>query len=207
MSDKDTLGSLLKSLRIDLKATIYEIAEMINVSNTYISQIENDKKIPSNIVFFRYLYRFKIHFNRDTNFKDISDNHIGKRLLILYANKKKKSVEKLFLQYLSFSKSAHLNDLKTYNKTSSNNIALHKWSHDKTEIERPYFDLEWLITQKDFEVFYGQKYDIQNSVNEKNKGKELRFYNRLNDEDLKIIHGMIEAYISNRYNKFKRGDN
>jgi len=30
------------------------------------------------------------------------------------------------------------------------------------------------------------------------------FFHRLHDEDIKIIHGIIEAYISNRYEKRKK---
>ena len=193
---------LIKKYRSFRKKTVYEVAEFVEVSPTYISQIENGKKLPSKKVLFP-LVRF-LGLKNDKGYweKVVNDEFSGTNLLEVYAKYKNISVSDLYHEYSDYVSSEirkNLNELGDMEKRKNNEVSVNKKNGDIEPIKKPYFDLEWLLTQDQYHVFYGRRYNIQNLNKDKISISEFSLYNILNDIDIKIIKGLIDAYISNKY--------
>jgi len=199
-------GELIKEQRKIKEGTIYDVGKLAGVSNTYISQIENGKKLPSKKVLFLIVHFLGIHTGVDNNFQD--------EALKIYSEYKRINFDELKEEFDTYiTDYIHqfmqpLNDLS--NDISNNRIQAEKGTLEVERIDKPYFDLNWLLTQKDYEVLYHRDYDIQNT-NRRRKDMDIMeklLYNRLSDVDIKTIRELIEAYISNKYYRFpdKKGD-
>lgn len=194
------ISKLIKDQREIKDITLNELEKAIGVTASYLSQVENGNKIPSEKVIFSIAYFL--------DNSSIVKNNYQEKLITEYANIKGLNEKELWNDFQRYQ--ANLireveyslnNSIDTVNK---NKFKLKKGSLKAEPIEEPYFDLKWLLTQKEYEVFYGRDYNINSG--EKSILDKL-FFHRLAEEDKKIIHGIIEAYISNRYERNnKKGD-
>lgn len=195
----ESFGKLIKEQRLKKEGTIYELGKLAGVSNTYISQIENGKKIPSKKVFFLLTHFLGIHIENGDEFQV--------EMLRKYAEIKDIKVSDLSKQFFTYideyieEKMKPLTNLS--DDFSNNRIKINKGTLETERIDKPYFDLNWLLTQKEYEVLYHRDYDIQKTTGKKGMNTiDKLMYNRLTDIDIKTIREMIEAYISNKYRKF-----
>jgi transcriptional regulator with XRE-family HTH domain len=187
------ISKLIKEQRKIKDMTLNELENAIGVTASYLSQVENGNKLPSEKVLFSIAYYLDIHSVK---------NNYQEKLITEYANIKCLNEKELWNDFRKFQASlirdveySLNNSIDTVNK---NKFKLKKGTLKAEPIEEPYFDLKWLLTQKEYEVFYGRDYNI--NPGEKSILDKL-FFHRLRDEDIKVIHGIIEAYISNKYEK------
>ncbi|WP_413357513.1 helix-turn-helix domain-containing protein [Robertmurraya sp. 2P01SA] len=190
------ISKLIKEQRKIKDMTLNELENVIGVTASYLSQVENGNKLPSEKVLFSIAYYLDI--------RPVKNNY-QEKLITEYANIKGLNEKELWNDFRKFKASlirdveySLNNSIDTVNK---NKFKLKKGTLKAEPIEEPYFDLKWLLTQKEYEVFYGRDYNI--NPGDKSILDKL-FFHRLRDEDIKIIHGIIEAYISNRYEKRKK---
>lgn len=206
----------VKELRALREKTVYEVAEATGVSHTYISQIENGKKLPSIKVLFPFV-QFLGKTDGENNFMQVNEIKMGSlELLKIYGEYKDISYDDLTDDYLKYVQDKVLFQAKEMNKVlaawGQNKVKLDRNTERMEEVDAPYFDLKWMLNQKDFAVFYGKDYDIGNVLGSKKelygKGKidKNDVYNVLTDQDMKTIHDIIEAYISNKYRKLNKAD-
>lgn len=197
----------LKNLRAFRAKTVYEVAEAVGVSHTYISQMENGKKLPS----FKVLYPLVSYLGsrNDKGYINKVENleYDGTKLLEEYANYKNmssKAVINRYMEYVTEKLSEEVHDLfKTADSRKENKVTINRISKEITAINKPYYDLKWLLKQDEFFVFYGHEYDLQNVFEQKGSVSKNDVYNVLPDEDIKMISDLIEAYLSNKYKKVK----
>ncbi len=194
------ISKLIKEQREIKGMTLNELENAVGVTASYLSQVENGNKIPSEKVIFSIAY----FLDNSPNVK----NNYQEKLITEYANIRGLNENELWNDFQRFR--ANLIREVEYSLNNSidivnkNKFKLKKGTLKAEPIEEPYFDLKWLLTQKEYEVFYGRDYNI--NPGEKSILDKL-FFHRLRDEDIKIIHGIIEAYISNKYEKNnKEGD-
>ncbi|MFB4472729.1 helix-turn-helix domain-containing protein [Oceanobacillus caeni] len=191
------ISKLMKKQRKIREATLAHLESMVGVTASYLSQVENGNKLPSKEVLFKLAHWLSVHSENEYQFKE--------ELFSAYAEYKKIDKDDLMVEFSIFIKKYLDEKTKPLREWaddwSNNRIQATKHTLDAKRIEKPYFDLKWLLTQKEYEVFYGREYDIQGTqwVGENIMDKVM--FNRLHDEDIEIIHDMIEAYISNRYGK------
>ncbi|MFD1363429.1 helix-turn-helix domain-containing protein [Lentibacillus salinarum] len=195
------ISNLIKEQRKIKGMTLNELEKVAGVTASYLSQVENGNKIPSKKVLFSIAYFLDDRSN-------VKNNYQGK-LITEYAAIKELNKNELWNDFQRFQR-FHSNLIRemensmneSIDTVNKNKFRIKKGALKAEPIAEPYFDLKWLLTQKDYEVFYGSDYNI-NSGEESELDKV--FYPRLRDEDKKIIHGIIEAYISNRYEKRNKG--
>lgn len=213
------LGELLKDFRYRRGKTIYEVAEYVGVSHTYISQIENGRKLPSKKVFFPLAYFLvqKNTTNHNLNPKDKKTSEFNldlayaeyqnvEMLLINYSDYQKINKLKLEEEYFQYVTDKLIKNYKESQEildaSRANRVLINKNTGSTDVVEEPYLDLEWLLTQKEYSVFYGRDYDtLEDAEISKHPATDHNFSSILKNEDLKIIHSIIDAYISSKYNK------
>lgn len=195
------ISKLIKEQRKIKGMTLNELEGFTGSTASYLSQIENGNKIPSEKVIFSLAYFLEDRSNVNSNYQE--------ELITEYAVIKdvdRNSLWSGFQKFQRFNDNLLQKMEESMNEsvgiTNKNKFKLKKGTLKAEPLEEPYFDLKWLLTQKEYEVFYGRDYNI--NLGEESKSDKV-FYPRLRDEDLKIIHGIIEAYISNKYERRKKG--
>lgn len=184
--------------------TVYEVADAANVSHTYISQIENGKKLPSEKVLFP-LIRF-LGAKNDKGYMAKMENieYNEASLLEAYARYKELDEDTLlhrYSQYVLDNITKDFNILTNAEVRNNNKIKISRKNDELFPLETPYYDLKWLLNQKDFYVMYGREYDIQELQKKEIDVSERSIFNVLKDEDISTIQDLIEAYLSNKYDK------
>ncbi|WP_208975862.1 helix-turn-helix domain-containing protein [Oceanobacillus kimchii] len=192
---------MIKEQRKIKGMTLNELEGFTGSTASYLSQIENGNKIPSEKVIFSLAYFLDDRSNVNSNYQE--------ELITEYAVIKdvdRNSLWSGFQKFQRFNDNLLQKMEESMNEsvgiTNKNKFKLKKGTLKAEPLQEPYFDLKWLLTQKEYEVFYGRDYNI--NLGEESKSDKV-FYPRLRDEDLKIIHGIIEAYISNKYERRKKG--
>ncbi|MGJ9458506.1 helix-turn-helix domain-containing protein [Oceanobacillus sp. CF4.6] len=193
------ISKLIKEQREIKGMTLNDLEKVIGVTASYLSQVENGNKLPSEKVLFSIAY-----------FLDIGSvkNNYQEKLITEYAAIKGLNENELWNDLQKF-RADLLRTLEKSMNTSIDTVSKNKFKLKKgtlkvEPIDEPYFDLKWLLTQKEHEVFYGRDFNIRGEYSGGESKLDKFFYHRLRDEDIKIIHGIIEAYISNRYEKRKK---
>lgn len=198
----------LKELRLFRKKTVYEVAEASSVSPTYISQMENGQKLPSQKILFS-LARY-LGSKNDKGFmeKVEKDYYDGLNLIKIYAEYKGLQYNKVwssYFEYVSEELKKETNFLfDSIELKKENKLKINKNTEEITALDTPFLDLEWLLHQKDFYVFYGHDYDTREVQKKKETIETNDFYNTLAEEDIKMISALIKTYISNKYEKVKK---
>lgn len=110
---KKTLGSLLKTAREITKLSLREVEEVTNISNAYLSQLENEKiKNPSANYLYKLANLYRLNFEELLEkagvIEPTEDNVRTKKNLnniALYSNSFTSEEEEELLKYIKFMKS------------------------------------------------------------------------------------------------------
>lgn len=195
-----TFGELLKSIRTQNGLTLKEFGEIFDVTTTYLSQVENNKKLISKKLLFEIIYYFYIYqeFDELISYNEILNAYsIAKEIPLTslnnefekFKNKMQKSTE---------SSTTTLKELT--DRYTSNKLMINKKTGSNTKLDLPFFDLEWLLTQNDYEVFFGRDFFTNEKQWEESKDiYEKILFNKLSDTDKKTIHNIIKEFLSNKY--------
>ncbi|WJP98436.1 helix-turn-helix domain-containing protein [Macrococcus bovicus] len=209
-------GEILRKNRLEEDLSVNKLADYSNVSNAYISKLENGKRnFPSLPYIFNIVAGFKRHYKEKndnlSNWSDFVETDTA-YLLDTFLNaddsnldeEQKESAYDLFDSFYE----ELLNKRLSYNKTISNDIFQNKVevNSNGTKIEtlnKPYYDLAWLLTQKEYKVFFGRDFIFEPNIYDPDhlSPEEMFFYNTLNSEDLETIYKIIQVFLENKYSK------
>lgn len=213
-----SFGQMIKKRRHELKLTTYDLAHMVDVSNAYISKIENGERHPSKKVLFKLTYDlsfYELEKKKKSNveLKIVKNKVDYGDFLFVYSTEKRISLDDLKEEFEEYA-TLRFERYKTYfdsrdRAVAENRIIIYKNRDDFYEIEKPYFDLEWLLNQNDYEILYGNEYDVRDLMSvikdeQVLKHPSTRTFNKLKPKDIKLIREVIETIISNKYNKFPK---
>jgi len=204
---KNNIGDYFKELRSDLDLTLEELSNMIGLSKSYINQIEKNERTPSK----KKLIEILFYFNE---YQELEPPLPVDEIFTLFANQKKLDYDLLVEEYRGY-----VNDFKSeiekknekFNARIENivsNRIEYPTDHDKKlrELDKPYYDLEWLLSQKDFHLFYGRDFHTDNKQIHTDS-LDAFTYSKLSEEDKKMIKSIIEAIFSNKYKKYNPNKN
>lgn len=204
-------GEVLKSQRNFAKLSVNQLANLSNISNTYISKLENLKRgYPTYEVVLSLASGFRKDMSRkeemadvvvdlsihtleeflkceDSPYKDLSEDIYYKDFMDFYVN----MIEK------------ELNSLSKEKENIFKNKVMLRTKTEEFEVTNlPYFDLDWLLSQNEFELFYGREFDFK-LLRDKQmlSKKEMYFYNSINENDKKFLKEILNLYINNKYTK------
>lgn len=180
---------------------------MAGVSPGYISKLKNNTTlIPSEEVVFKIAHAFGNNGLEENEIQEllfflIKDPKYIKKIESLNFDIKFESKEQMvIIRYLSFIK-YEIEKLEDSRKRMEklyikNKIISKKKSDDVLLIEdvnlnHPIFDIEWLLKQEKYNLFYGRDFNINNG----------EFYNVIDAEDKKLISNLIRTYFKSNYNK------
>lgn len=216
-----TFGEILKKERVSWKLSVKELSTLSGVSQTYISKLENGKRnFPSLETIFNLLIGFKTHIEykmgSESPFYEINNSYLDE-ILIMFINSSNSTISdrdpnELITQFNEYYdvtiKKKQNENSKIESDIFSNKIKLVKGTTKKEVIEKPYFDLNWLLTQNEYEVFFDRSFLLDNIfLNKKHfTEKDMYYYNVLNDNDLKTIKDLIVVFLLNKYNYIKNKD-
>ena len=200
---------MLKTNRSIKNLTTYDLGHQTGVSNAYISKIENGSRLPSETVLFSLVLNLGFDSYSDVlQLRKNTDSRLYSSVKILtkYAEYKNINKDDLLERYDDFH-FKYLESLKVskkdIDKINEHEIKIPKNSSESINIEEPYLDLKWLLTQDKYEVFYGKDYDFLRLKGEKFDPDIIGFHHHhlLNREDLQTIYNVIEEILSNKYEK------
>ncbi len=204
---KNNIGDYFKELRSELDLTLEELSNMIGLSKSYINQIEKNERTPSKKKLFEILFYFN-------EYQELEPPLPVDEIFTLFANQKKLDYDLLVEEYRGY-----VNDFKSeiekknekFNARIENivsNRIEYPTDHDKKirELDKPYYDLEWLLSQKDFHLFYGRDFHTDNKQIHTDSLDSFT-YSKLSEEDKKMIKSIIEAIFSNKYKKYNPNKN
>lgn len=206
-----TFAEEFEKWREQFDFTIYELAEVLEVSPTYVSQIGNGKRLPSKKLLFKLIYKIlendlKKEF---TNSSDITDykapDVLGATHGLVNSFSKEKNIKLAPLvdeltDYIRTRLKEFIADQSFMGASiKSRNIKIDKVTGKYHEIEKPYFDLAWILRQEESEVMFGGDHltDMISVSNDKLAAS------RLSEDDLTFIFKMIELYLDSKYAKPK----
>lgn len=198
------IGDYIKNLRKDLGMTLEEFSEIVGLSKSYINQIEKNERTPAKKKIFEILFYFNEYQEIDPPLPDAE-------MLEVFAKYKSLDISVLKKEYADYIKEFHerLNmQSKKFNTTLDkieNNKIQYPTNHenDITSLEKPYFDLEWLLTQDEFHVFYGRKYHTDIKQVHTDPLDKLA-YNKISEDDKKMIKRIIDSIFDNKYEKYNK---
>lgn len=201
---KEYIGEYIKELRDDLGLTIEDFSKIIDLSTTYVSQIERNLRTPSKKKIFEILYYFN-------EYQDIENKLPETDFFELYSKYKKIPVQQLFTEYNNFSselnaKRSNISDsVKRVTDNIKNNNLKYPIDNEKgaESIDKPFFDLKWLLTQNEYHVFYGDEY-ITDTKKIHDGFLDKITFNKLDQDDKKMFIKVIEAILENKYKKAKK---
>ena len=201
---KAFIGEYFKDLREELELTIEDFSKITGLSTTYISQIERNLRTPSKKKIFEILYYFNVY-------QDIENKLPETEIFELYSEYKKIPVQQLLTEYNNFfldmdNKRSNMvdNAKKLTSNLKNNNLKYPIDSEKEPEIiDKPYFDLKWLLSQNEYHVFYGNEYITDNKkVHDDFLDKAT--FSKLSQDDKKMFIKIIESILENKYNKSKK---
>lgn len=201
------VGDYYKELRKDLKMTLEEFSYTIGLSKSYLNQIEKNERIPSKNKLFQNI----CYLNE---FQKLDPPLPENEILKVFANQKKLDYSLLKKEYREYVEEFLENIIKHENSIGikldnlDNNCIAYPVNHDEKikELDKPYFDLEWLLSQNDYHVFYGNKFFTDKNKIHTDSIDELT-YSKLNEDDKKMIKTIIESIFETKYDKSKKVNN
>ncbi len=209
-------GEIVKEERNRHGLSVRELSELSGVSTAYISKIENNKRAyPSKETIFNISFGFDEFLIENYDFilyDDITIDFYSYKLFLDFLKAKdsnflESDISKLTNEYLSHYIKRFGNSVKKNNEITqeifNNEIELEKGNSEGKVIDKPNYDLEWLLSQKQFEVFYGRSFLTKPEIlnNQKLTPKLMYYYNSLDESDLITIKKLIEAYLESKYEK------
>ncbi|MCO4095949.1 helix-turn-helix transcriptional regulator [Macrococcoides canis] len=211
-------GEVIKAHREGFGVSVKKFSDVTGVSTAYISKLENGKRnFPKDEIIFGLLYGFnkflESSYGSDTPWVDINSGYLKDVLNEIITSEdspiKDTDIDEYFEKFKSFSikkdEENLNNNAKILKEIYENKIALKKDSVNKNVIEKPYYDLEWLLTQNENEVFYGRNFIFKTDAHSKdfNTESDFYFYNKLTPKDLNTIKNLIDIFLDNKYTFYK----
>lgn len=200
------LGDYFKKLRKDLDMTLEDFAYSVELSKSYINQIEKNERIPSKNTLFSIICYFNV-------FQKIKPQLPDNEILDVFSELKGLDKTKTRREYWGYVE-RFLRNLQDRQKelgysidSLDNNRLEYPTDHSKPikELEKPYFDLEWLLSQNEFHVFWGNKFFTDKNQIHTDPTDEIT-YSKLNDDDKKMIKEIVESIFKTKYNQKKFSD-
>ncbi|UTH16955.1 helix-turn-helix domain-containing protein [Macrococcus epidermidis] len=212
-------GELLKNEREYYNLSVKRFSDLSDVSTAYISKLENGKRnFPTEKYLYNILKGFKKNLisltNQYENVDDVSEliDYEIKEILKKFLNAedsdlKKNDLDIIFTKFNDF----YITDMenKIKNSTSKekdiyeNKVLLNKNSSSFNIVDKPFLDLEWLLTQNEYEIFYGRSYIFRKNIKNKISLNEndMFFYNTLDNRDIRTIKKLIDVYLQSKFRK------
>ncbi|MBU7228985.1 helix-turn-helix domain-containing protein [Staphylococcus pseudintermedius] len=212
-------GEILKKEREEFGLSVKKLSELSSVSTTYISKLENQKRnFPRIETIYNLLFGFKSCIEesfRNEKLVEIGNPDYLRDLLKMFilaedSNIKDRNIDLIYKYFESFYeeklKTILSNNSKIKDKIFENKIEQIKGTNEKVEINKPFYDLNWLLSQNEYDVFFGREFILDNNLLKKKilNEREMYFYNVLNDEDLHTIKNLILTFLENKYYKVKK---
>ncbi len=195
-------GEALRDLRTKADISLKQLSRLATVSPSYLSVLENEpNRVPSKEILAKLMYGLR---QGDITNKNVLNGYVEIHEVLLNTDNliESKFNELAFMNYFQqfiteklTEKTEFLQELDT--NSFENKIIFFKNGRYQTT-QFPSFDLDWLLKQNQFEVFYGRKF-ITNPEFLKSHDDSRINYNTLTDEDKKMIREIIKVYISNKY--------
>ncbi|WP_065429149.1 helix-turn-helix domain-containing protein [Staphylococcus hominis] len=212
-------GEILKKEREGFNVSVKKLSELSLVSTAYISKLENNKRgFPSIETIYNLIFGFKNlieeRYGSEKGINEVNDEYL-KELLSNFLNASDSNLKnensdlayKDFVDFYNKKMDIILND-NSKNKEAIflNKIQLTKGTTNKIEIDKPFFDLNWLLSQNDYEVFYGRDFIFDKNLFDKKSlnERDMYFYNVLTKSDLRTIKNLIEVFLENKYFRIKQ---
>lgn len=214
-------SEMLKKYRTKENLSINKLAKLSGVSTTYISKLEkNDRSYPTVEIIFNLAYGIIMKIKGKYDGIENSDDFLYPQIEEIISSfatsedsnldeENKNTIIDDFIMFMERKEKEFLNKSFGDNKEIyENKIALVSNSMNYKKTDYPYFDLKWLLSQNNFEVFYGRDFITNFATIEDSKlnTKSMYFYNILDKEDLKTIQRLIEVYLESKYPKIKDKD-
>lgn len=200
-------GEIMEKYRKKCDLSLNKLADLAGVSPGYISKLKNNTTlIPSEEVVFKIAHAFGRHGLSEKEIKELllfltrDPKYIKKMNNIDFDIEFESKEQMVVVRYASYLQNEieELNNQKNKMRTLylENKLISKKKSGDIQLIEdvnlnHPIFDIEWLLKQEKYNLFYGRDFDI-------NDGE---FYNIIDANDKRIIGNLIRAYFKSKYNK------
>ncbi|WP_057510582.1 helix-turn-helix transcriptional regulator [Staphylococcus simulans] len=207
-------GEHLKEERTGFHMSVKELSNLSGVSTAYISKLENGKrKFPSLETIFNLVIGFKklneYRYGNSYLTGDINEGYINDLLDRFVSSKDSNIVlndnQDIYKEFNDYYKD-HMDKIAKENTRIlsdiyKNKVKLERGTTKKEVVDKPYFDLEWLLTQKEYEVFFGRNFILDDDyVGKKSYSeKDLYFYNILSEKDLSTIRQLIIVFLNNKY--------
>lgn len=203
--DKKT-GDYIRDLRSDLEMTLEEFSQTIGLSKSYINQIEKNERTPSKNTLFNILVFFNV-------FQKMNPPLPENKILTAFSKQKGLDKNTTIKEYNDWVKEfignldEHEKEIGVSFESIDHNRLEYPTDHNKPikELDKPYFDLEWLLDQDEFHVFYGNKFYTDKNQIHSDSIDELT-YSKLNDDDKKMIKEIIESIFKTKYDQKKKSD-
>lgn len=202
-------GEKLRETRLKYGLPLNKLGRVSGISPSYISKLENGKaKPPSEDVIFKLINGMYLEYKNKNNEKldtvsILKDFYKSDDLEI-----SEPELNKSILNFMKFVADLAEETLNTAIQISDflyeNKILLSKEDGKTEEIDYPVFDLEWLLKQEQFELFYGRSFFLNNEIDPKEADL---YYNKINDEDKRVINNLIFGYISAKYHRINQPEN
>lgn len=142
---KKHIGDYVKEVRSDLGLTVREFGRLVGISGSYINQVEQTQKTLSK----KKLFDFILFFN--VKRRDLGINLPADEIIKVYCENKNISYERIYTEY----EELRLSEGKMQ-ATLADDLTTGRAEKDKDgylkKIDKPYYNLKWLLTQKDNEV-------------------------------------------------------
>ncbi|PKE17383.1 helix-turn-helix domain-containing protein [Macrococcoides caseolyticum] len=198
----NTLGNYLKAYRVKNDLTTRQLGDYLDVSSSYITQLEHGKRMPSKLK----LYEILTYFTVNVGVTDLPIEEIIKD----YCNNKKVTFDTVYDEYIVYEKKykkmkyeSLYGENKDGEKLHNAQVRIHKDENKIVIIEEPYFNLAWLLSQDDYEVFFLDEFNTQ---------KEARFEGEipimnsiygaiLTKEDKIMIYEILKQVFKHRFKK------
>src|SRR5699024_3520692 len=196
------IGDYIKQLRKDLDMTLEEFSEILGLSKSYINQIEKNERTPAKQKIFEILFYFN-------EYQEIDPPLPAKEILEIFSSYKRLDKDILNKEYEDYVKEFYERLNKKAEKYNARldyiecNKIQYPTNHERDliELDKPYFDLEWLLTQDEFHVFYGKKYHTDTKQVHTDSLDKLS-YNKISEDDKKMLKKVIDSIFENKYKKY-----
>ncbi|MDU0477233.1 helix-turn-helix transcriptional regulator [Staphylococcus chromogenes] len=211
-------GEILKTKRKENEVSINKLSKITGVSTTYISKLENfQRKYPSINILFDITYGFlrilrEKYFNSDkgeefifSQIKALLSDFVNATDSNLKENEKNSIYERFESYYNEMNRKLYDENTSNVETIYENKVKMDRTSEEIAFIESPNYDLSWLLSQNDFEIFYGRHFLTNSQTIEKQKltQKSMYYYNILDKDDLITIKKLIEVYLESKYPRIK----
>ncbi|MCI2927466.1 helix-turn-helix domain-containing protein [Staphylococcus hominis] len=212
-------GEVLNKYREELKLSVNKLGELADVSPTYISRIQNNpSKKPSKKIAIKFLKALYLQtddqrkqekmFNdfitsylfEQKSYKDLNstENEEYEKFVIDFLEYLNKTTNEVAKQIREISGLIYANKIMlkkdgSFHLTNNEDVLI------KNLKDKPIFDLEWYLSQKDFAIL-----GPRNIVTNENY-KDID-YNVISQEDKEIILNIIHSYLMTKYKDNYRKD-